>query len=332
LSSALVLCVACGGGAEKKAADDGKKTEEAEGPIEEPRINEGSANPRENPLAKPDYGEPAALSFEPPIGDLQAKPGTRPFAMGWSKSGDEFGYCTGSGGDTCTVCQFLDRSGSLVDHTDCADGSKTPDAAKTKEIHDMISDRGYAIPDSQWNFKEVAIVWDVVPGDAAKHKATRLRVGGRVEVRVPVYSVNVSEEAFHQIWPEAIALSPEGDRIGILGHAYAAEGQLEAFQIHIVETGKLASQAYNGAGLLYGNKEQHDEAIDLYHKAAHAWAGQKWSMYNMACAMAQTGAPAVHAALVAAVDRGGAEVKTKMVKDHDLEMLWEEPWFKKLAQ
>ena len=52
---ALGLCTACGGGAEKKPGDGEKEADGADpGPVEAPRVNADSRDPRENPMAEPD--------------------------------------------------------------------------------------------------------------------------------------------------------------------------------------------------------------------------------------------------------------------------------------
>lgn len=327
----LIALAGCAGQAESDGDKDGEKKSEAEkadkAPVEEPVVDESSKDPRRNPLAEPDFGAPGPMKLEPTMPNLEEKPGSRPYVAGWSKSGEEFGYCTGEGGQSCTTCEFLDRAGNMQLMTDCEGETKTPDPAKTKEIEEHVAKGEFSIPDVKWKFAEVAIVWDVLGGKPEERVAARLRVGGQVDNRVPVYSINIAEDGYATIWPEVVALDPEGERVGVVSHAHAQEGGLESFQVRILEVEQVASQAYNGAGLLRAHSKRHEDAIDLFHKAAFAWEGQKWSMYNLACALAQTDSPAVHAALVAAIERGGAEVKAKLPNDPDLESVRGEPWF-----
>lgn len=330
---AAVGCLGCtpdAGKSDSKAQAE-RDPDAADGGGDGPVVDESSKDPRRNPLAEPDFGEPSLLRIEPAPPDLENKPGTRPFALGWSKSGEEFGYCVGTGTQSCTQCEFMDLTGNLHQMTNCEGDATTPDAAKTKEIEEKVAQLELGTPDAKWKYGEVTLVWDVVEGRPTERVAARLRVGGQVDTRVPVYSKNVREDGYRRIWPEMIWLDPTGEKVGIVSHAFDEEGALESFQVHLVDANELASMAFNGAGLLSSHSEDYEGAIDLFHKAAAAWKGQKWSMYNMACAMALTKAPGVQAALTAAVERGGAEVKAKLSSDPDLQSVRDEAWFEKLS-
>lgn len=326
-------CGACSSGAREsdQKAETKPGTKAAAEAGEAPVVDSASNDPRKNPLAEPDFGPPSPMRMDPAPPDLVNKPGTRPFAIGWSKGGDEFGYCVGVGTASCTECELMDSTGNLHQLTNCEGDARQPDPAKTKEIEDKVAALELGTPDAEWKYGEVTLLWDAVEGRPNERVAARLRVGGRVDSRVPVYTTNVQEEGYRTIWPELIWLDPTGEKLGIVSHAFEEEGALESFQVHVVDVDELASMAYNGAGMLRSHSEDYETAIDLYHKATFAWKGQKWAMYNMACAMARIEAPAVQAALTHAVERGGAEVKAKLASDPDLASVREEAWFKKLA-
>jgi hypothetical protein len=317
--SGLALALSCGGGSEPAAPTPAKAA-----PGDDSR--QSSDDPREDPLRPPEWGAPVPFAVRPPL--PAEVPGLRPHLMGWSPAGDVFGFCVGAGGDACTRCQLVTRGAAEVEHVDdCVEGTTAPDPARRAALETRLAGLSLAAPTVGWPFPGAQPVWDLVEGKPEEGRAARLRIGAEVDSRVPVYPVNITDEGYRKIWPELIALSPDARQLGIVSHAHEAQGALDSWRLEIVEARELVAAAYNGAGLLLAHNDLHDEAVPMFHRAAHATRLDPWPMYNLACALARLKASGTRAALERAVASGGAAVRQKLATDPDLESVRGEAWF-----
>ena len=139
-----------------------------------------------------------------------------------------------------------------------------------------------------------------------------------------------SKPEHRDVHPEAIALSPDGQYLGVVGHAHG-EGVRDELYVHVVGMRELAGRAYNDAGFAHHKKAEYERAAGLFHKAAFADPKHPNAMYNLACAWARLGDARAAAALAQAVERDPDATKRKAKTDADFESVRSEAWFSRLV-
>ncbi len=259
------------------------------------------------------------------------------FAVGWSKDGAEFGYCSTDGGLGATRCQFMTPEGKLEKLSDRAPQGEDVDPALTKAIKERVQKRGYAVTASEWPYaSDLLIAWNVQKPTPVDKKSPYLEVGARLRNSSQSTATLVlrtpADKQIHwyEIHPEAIALSPDGKYLGVVTHSFAMEFS-DTFEVKVVPSGVVAGEAYNDAGLAQHRQKHFKEAALLFHKAAYANPESKVATYNLACALAQLGDPGTRKALELAIAQGGEAVKQKARTDQDFEPVRNEAWFKSLT-
>ncbi len=258
-------------------------------------------------------------------------------AVGWSKDGAEFGFCVTDGGLGATRCEFVKPDGKREKLSDRAPRGEDIDPALTKAIQARIQQRGYVVTSPAWPYaRDLVIAWTSTKPTPQAEKSPYIEVGARLRnASAPTASLVLrppSIEKFHEfeIHPEAIALSPNGRFLGVVSHSFWGEFT-DTFQVEVIPSGQLAGEAYNEAGLALHRQKRFAEAAPLFHKAAYANPASKVAMYNLACALAQLGAPGAQKALSLAIEQGGDAIKQKARADQDFAAVRNEAWFRELT-
>lgn len=147
--------------------------------------------------------------------------------LGWSTDGARFGYCVTDGGLGARRCELLSRTGHAEKLDDLDPSTHDVDPARTAALDARIAKLGLSVRRAEWSHGDVEIVWQVVEGDSMHKPPTRgvLRVGTRVRGGPTVHALELtgSSEWHHHIHPEAIALSPDGQTLGVIAHAFGGE-------------------------------------------------------------------------------------------------------------
>lgn len=229
----------------------------------------------------------APLDFGPP-GPVAIAPGVPKFVLGmmdhsdeygWSKDGSTFGYCQTDGGMGARHCGLWPRVGTpeRFDDIDMSKGEFDPKKNAAMAVRMKKLALSIAVPPPTWAYaRDIELVWIVIEGDsmATPERAGVLKVGGRVKGagEPPAYVVSLSETSsvyYSQIHPEAIAVSPDGQMLGVMGHAFAGEFS-DAFVVALIPTVRIAAAAYEEAARAHQQKGESAIAAELFRKAKAA--------------------------------------------------------------
>ena len=280
-----------------------------------------------------DFGPPGRVVIAPKVPPFEIGMMDHAGVYGWSKDGAFFGYCQTDGGLGATHCGLWPRAGKPELFDDVNAAQNDFDAKKTADIDARLKVLALSSGPVSWAFaRDVELTWIVIDGDAGATppRLGELKVGARVKGEKPSYAVALSENAmpyFDRIHPEVIALSPDGQMLGVIAHAFAGEFS-DRFEVALIPAAKLAAQAYNDAGFAHHQKKEYAVSADYFRKAVAADPTHVLAPYNLACAYARLGDPRVQAALKEAIDRGlGADVKKRARVDEDFASVRSEPWF-----
>ncbi len=289
-----------------------------------------------DPTRAPSFGEPAWAAIEPPMPPLVRGMMDHASRSGWLADSTEFGYCTVGGGTGNTSCGFITRDGKRTEASDLDQKAGEPDPKKTEELRARSA--RYAARTARWRFaRDLVLTFTVVeaseaPSTTAPQKGRQahaeLRVGARVRdaTRAALPIVIDAGENATTIHPEAILVSPDGTTLAVLSHAFGGEYS-DHFELRLIATNDLASQAYNVAGLDLHARGEFARAAELFHLASYANPTAALPPYNLACALARLAAPEAEPALRLAIQRGGAPIKSKAERDHDFDAVRGAPWF-----
>jgi hypothetical protein len=275
-----------------------------------------------DPLAPAKPASAGPVVIQPPVPPLE--PGMMDHALvalGWSTDGAEIGWCSESGMNGGTRCEFA-KGGKLERLTDFDPSKGEPAAAKTKAIAKRAADRGYGAAAPEWAWgSDLVVTWTVVAD-------TTLKVGARVrDEKDAGWAVTLkATEGAYTIHAETVALSPDGAALGVVSHDFAGEGG-DSFNIKVVPAAEAAGRAYNAAGYAHHKKGDYAAAAELFRKAFAADDKFETAVYNLACALARLKDPAAEAALRKAIEVGGAKTMAKARKDADFEGVRAEAWF-----
>jgi hypothetical protein len=127
-----------------------------------------------------------------------------------------------------------------------------------------------------------------------------------------------------------ISLSPDGEYLGVIAHAFAGEYQ-DSFPTAVVPVGELAAHVYNDTGLVHHKHGDFARAAELFKRATFANPAFALGAYNLACADARLGSPETEPALALAIARGGADVRNKAGTDPDFDSVRAMPWFQRVV-
>lgn len=179
--------------------------------------------------------DPAVPAFETGMMDHAT-------VAGWSADGKEVGYCVDA---MVRRCAFVALDGTEETLTDRANPDAEPDPARVAAIDARLAARGYGTVPGAWAYADTLVLtWTVTPGvpdasDALLEAGARLRAGGR-----PVMPVNLSEPGFDRIHVEFLGLSPDGEHVGVVSHAFRGEYS-DTFRVAIVPTSTLVYGAFS---------------------------------------------------------------------------------------
>ena len=233
---------------------------------------------------------------------------------GFTRDGEGLGYCTNlraGDGPPASFCEVLARDGSKKRFT------------RGAEMTALVRDNGFArvVPRldpltrtppplvGSWRFADLTIV--VEPGEASPGHPVYLKVGGAVGAEKPVFVLTFTSTDFggasHFAVMNGMALSPDGEDLGMVGHFFAMEWA-DAFEIRRVPLRELARKIYNDTGYRHHRAGDFAGAAALFAKAHDAEPTAELPSYNLACARARLGDLAgARAALADAVREAGAE-------------------------
>lgn len=299
-------------------------------------------------LPKPDFGARGPIrvkGFSRSVSTGMNDPAER---AGYSKDGSYFGYCASIGArePDVTTCEFTDRSGRLTKLS-----SEKNDAfdSTSKKALDAWLDAN-AIPritkgkDEQFLAPALAGDWDfaseielVVDARAQGKKGAMIRLGGSVRGEEPVFSIPIDHTSFnpqvpfHTAWINALALSPDGRELGIVGGFFCMEW-CDAFEVRRIPTVRFAAMVFNDTGMRHHEKKDFVGSAALFTKAVHADPTFPIAAYNLACALARTNDPKTKDALQFAIRAGGEGVKARAKTDADFAAVRGEAFFKDLVE
>jgi hypothetical protein len=186
-----------------------------------------------------------------------------------------------------------------------------------------------------WKYADIELTWSVTRGrqEPLPPAPGVLRVGGRLTGEAPVFHVSLSDASAggyrDRIHPETISLSPDGEYLGVIAHAFAGEYS-DSFPMVVVPVGELAAHVYNDTGLVHHKRGDFAGAAELFRRATFANPGFALATYNLACADARLGSAETEAALTLAIARGGEDARKRAATDTDLDGVRGAPWFQQL--
>lgn len=281
----------------------------------------------------PSFGEAGIATIDPKIPPLERGMMDHSERFGWTSDSREFGYCMVGGGAGETSCGFLPAGGKLEELTDFERGKDEPNRAKTQKLDARIARHTRAA--ARWPYaRDLVLTWKAeIPAEkAGSSQRARLRVGARVRTSgraaLPIdIQAGLNAATIH---PEAILVSPDGTKLGLLSHDFGGEFS-DHFEVRVFETSELAAQAYNVAGLELHERGAYGEAALLFQRAAFANPKAKLPAYNLACALARLAHPRAKQALELAIARGGPEVRQKAARDHDFDAVRTSDWFREIV-
>jgi hypothetical protein len=294
-----------------------------------------SAQPMLDPKQGSTIAELAPARLIPALPALEQGMMDHATELGWSRDSKEFAYCrrAGGGGIDGMACDFIGVDGKHDKMIDFDPGTYEPDAAKRRALAARMKARGYAPGVGRWRFPELSLFWTVSDGWPAQNRAGLLKIGARVDgAKVPTLVSSLrGRDAEEHLHAEAIALSPNGEQLAVLVHGYEGEFS-DRFEAQLLSVALIAGRAYNDAGMALHASGHYLEAAALFRKAAAADPSAKLPSYNLACALARAGDPAVEGALRLALSRDPEEVKRKAAADADFASVSEQPWFDALIR
>lgn len=281
-----------------------------------------------------DFGSPGLVVISPKVPPFVFGMMDHAQAFGWSKDGRVFGLSQLSVGYGATACELYTRDGKLDEYFDDVDAAKAgTDPKKTKANEARIKALGLNVAAVPWRFaRDVELTWTIVKGDAmaTPPRPGVLRVGARVHGEPISWVIALSERStgYHEeIHPEAIALSPDGEVLGVIAHAFGGEFS-DRMLVELSPAARLASHAYNDAGYAHHAKGDYVASADFFRKAIAADGTHALSRYNLACAYARLGDPRAEKALREAISFGvGDEVKKRARDDADFAGVRATSWF-----
>lgn len=165
--------------------------------------------------------------------------------FGWSSDESAFGYCETDGGMGARHCELIPRSGPKELFDDIDRTTHDLDPKLTAAIAARMAKLQLAVTPAQWKFhRDLEIVWQTISGDGTTKPAI-LRVGARAHGKSPAWVIELKGSTpYHgTIHPEAIAVSPDGELLGVISHAFGGEFSDE-LQAVVVPTAKIAAAAY----------------------------------------------------------------------------------------
>jgi hypothetical protein len=281
---------------------------------------------------------------------------------GFTSDGGELGYCMNG---MTTRCELVDRAGKTRFMTSQKNGdAPDPDPAKERAIKDFLAASNlpalgrrdctlkppplagtWAYPDITLDVVTVAPSFKKGPTPDTDELVSQplVRIGGAVAGDTPVHPLAYSaphnklsppakgEIPFHVNELNALVLSPDGQELGIVTHAFCMEW-CDSFQVVRMPAARFASLVYNDAGYRAYLKKDLDRAADLFARAAYVDATREMPAYNLACVYARKGDRRAEAALELAVARGGDALRERAAKDDDFDAVRREPWFAKIVR
>lgn len=262
--------------------------------------------------------------------------------VGWSKDGALFGWCGTQGGRPTFICELVDRGGKLTRKSD--DAGEDLDPKKKKALLDWLRDNGIAeialdkMPPplvGSWPASFADITLDVVRVAASDSGPALVRLGGSVASEAPVHPFSLTKNPVpgappHYAVMNGMALSPDGNELGVVAHFHACE-YCETFDVKRIPLTSLAATIYNDTGFRAHQKGDFARSAALFEKAAAADPSHKLAQYNHACALAQLGDPRARDALAAAIAKDPS-AKTRARGDKDFAKVKSEAWFAELVR
>lgn len=238
--------------------------------------------------------------------------------FGWSGDGKTFAYCSVGGGE-CNQCTFV-----------ALDGSQSSQCEE-EEPQRWAREKFGKGPLKWAHGGDVTLQWEAV--ENTKVGGQDLTIFAKVQgsdakaemTRMTLADLDDKGMAF----PEVVSLSSDGTKLAILGHGWQGEGTDELVP-RLLDTGTVAAEAYNAAGLALLKAGKNEEAVERFLQASvaapHLWKGP----YNAACAYAKLDDRRAQSTLHEAVRRGGEDVKAKAKRDSDLEAVRKKDWYTSL--
>lgn len=267
--------------------------------------------------------------------------------VGFTSDGTLFGYCAEGGGrdPMTTFCEWLDKDSRATTMSSDANGSF--DAKKKKAIDAFLKDS--AIPEIKsdvppalkgtWSFTDITL--DVLRVAASPDKdgnpvnPALVKLGGSVGSEPPVHPIVLSNNPIPHAPPHfavmnGLAISPNNEDIGMLGHFFACE-YCDSFLAKRMPLASLASQIYNDTGFRAHGRKDFAKSAALFEKAVNADPSARLPPYNLACAWAHTGDARAKDALAYAISLD-AGAKTRAKADKDFDGVRTQPWFVDLTR
>jgi hypothetical protein len=199
------------------------------------------------------------------------------FAVGWSADGRLFGYCWTSGGSGASACELVSRDGAREELTSY-DAKKGVDEGRDEALRERARALGLAHRDEDTGRfgggprggastfgGELDIVWSTQPAPRAA-----LRLGARVHDGSTSYALTVAHPGEDwELHPEVIAVSPDGEWIGVVLHAFRGEFS-DHFRVAVAPVATLAAQAFEDTGSAHRRRGEMAAAERWFARAERA--------------------------------------------------------------
>ncbi len=249
--------------------------------------------------------------------------------QGWASDGRDFGYCLiyNNGGDVS--CDLMTPAGKEVPYFRAMAEQTGREFEQVRARH---AKRKYRLfPKATWPYAvDVDVVWRVKHNKAEAIEI--LQLGARVRGKYPASYVleqktEPDEEGYAHIGVDYVSLSPDGAALGVMVRTSFWGIPAGAMHTHVVSSARLASAAYNTAGMVHHKRKEFARAVTYFRKATFADPSRRHPIYNLACALARLNDSETRTALSLAIRRHGPKVKAHARKDKDFDLVRGTKWF-----
>lgn len=235
--------------------------------------------------------------------------------FGWTADAKTFIACGDSGSEEPGPCSVVERGQAARTLS-----AEDPGCAK---LHRTPVDEG----PTQWRYgNEITFTWSASVGaDRVSMQFGGQLASGKGKADVLTWSFDPQVFVDAQVYPEVVSVSPDGERLAVVGHASLGEID-DDWTIRTIDVDEFAVQVYTRVAFDHFERHEYAEAEPLFARASEI--DQHWKHpYNLACVRARAGKGDVEAALKLAVERGGDAVIEKARKDPDLDSVRGQAWF-----
>jgi hypothetical protein len=252
--------------------------------------------------------------------------------VGWTEDSAEFGYCAPvDAKPSASRCEFASekKARSLTDYVK---GAVLAD--KTKEIEAEAAKKRVNNISTFTTITDLKPVWKITTGKKGPVFSIGAQRPGNQIAYLHSIGVDLKKEGLNAKFTTAhmdgISMSPDGKSVGVLVHF--TDGAKHIYKLKVLSVNKIASNAYNIAGLEHHKQERFQFSAPLFAKAYEFDKEAKWPAFNLACAHARLyDEDETRKALEIVIAQKNKDIIKKIATDPDLEFVRNKAWFSKLV-